>query len=141
MEVPSGRRGQMDEKKIEDYIQDFKWDHINFQMDKSLKVLGAKIVNTQKSCDDKLKKILDELAAVNAKLGQLTKKDSTNFMVKDLGDIVYEKNLNSGVFVNTHGSDKMTTVLVVVPKKKVDQFKTNYLSLLIDFNKNDFENW
>jgi len=90
MEVPSGRRGQMDTIKVEDFIQNFKWDHINYQMDKSLKVLGAKILNTQKSADDRLKKILDELTQVNTKLSQLTKKDSTNFMVKDLGDIVYE---------------------------------------------------
>lgn len=46
MEVPSGRRGQMDNVNVADFIQNFKWDHINFQMDKSLKVLGAKIVNT-----------------------------------------------------------------------------------------------
>jgi len=45
------------------------------------------------------------------------------------------------MFVNTYGSDIMTTVLVVVPKKKVDQFKGTYLSLLINFNNSDFENW
>lgn len=88
-----------------------------------------------------MKKILDELTAVNSKLSQLTKKESTNFMVKDLGDIIYEKNIAQNLFVNTYGSEKMTTVLVVVPKKKIEQFKKDYIELLINFNKGDFEGW
>lgn len=62
-------------------------------------------------------------------------------MVKDLGDIVYEKAIGQNMFVNTHGSELMTTVLVVVPKKKVPQFQKEYLTLLRDFNKSDLENW
>jgi hypothetical protein len=60
---------------------------------------------------------------------------------KDLGDLVYEQKMAKTCFVNTHGSDLMTTVLVVVPKKKVDQFKGCYWNILLDHYKNDFTNW
>lgn len=89
-------------------------------MDKSLKVLGAKIQATQKTCDDRLKKIIDEQSEVKNKLNHLVKKDSPSFMQKDLGDIVYEKKITKNMFVNTYGSSIMTTVLVVVNKKKIE---------------------
>jgi hypothetical protein len=57
---------------------------------------------------------------VRNKLNVLTKKDSPSFMQKDLGDIVYEKKITKNMFVNTHGSDIMTTILVVVNKKKIE---------------------
>lgn len=41
-------------------------------------------------------------------------------MQKDLGDIVYESNIDKNFFVNTHGSTLMTSVLVVVNKNKTD---------------------
>lgn len=37
-------------------------------MDKSLKVLGAKISGTEKTAQDRLKKLLDEQASVKNKL-------------------------------------------------------------------------
>jgi len=39
----SGNRGATENVEVEDYIKNFKWDIVKFQMDKSLKVLGAKI--------------------------------------------------------------------------------------------------
>jgi hypothetical protein len=59
-------------------------------------------------------------------LNVLTKKESKSFLVKDLGDIIYEENISDKLFVNVHGSDLMTTVLIVVPKAKVESFKSNY---------------
>lgn len=60
IEVASGKRGGSQQVSVEDYIKNFKWDQVRFQMDKSLKVLGAKIQGIQKGCDDRLKKLLDE---------------------------------------------------------------------------------
>ena len=62
-------------------------------------------------------------------------------MQKDLGDVVYEKKITKNMFVNTHGSEIMTTILVVVNKKKVEQFKSTYMNALLDFYGNDFESW
>jgi hypothetical protein len=110
-------------------------------MDKSLKVIGAKIVSIQKSCDEKLKKLIEEQNSLKNKLNTLTKKESNSLMHKDLGDFVYEKKISNQLFVNTHGSKLLTTVLVVVNKKTIEKFKEVYQSILLDFYKNDFENW
>ena len=88
-------------------------------MDKSLKILGTKIQASQKTADDRLKKITDESNEVKSKLAALLKKDSPSFLAKDLGDLVYEKKINKGMFVNTYGSELLVTVLVVVNKKSI----------------------
>jgi hypothetical protein len=62
-------------------------------------------------------------------------------MIKDLGDFVYENKISSQLFVNTHGSKILTTVLVVVNKKNIEKFKEVYPSLLLNHNEQDFENW
>mmetsp|Transcript_3322 Transcript_3322/g.5515 ORF Transcript_3322/g.5515 Transcript_3322/m.5515 type:complete len:326 (-) Transcript_3322:130-1107(-) len=110
-------------------------------MDKSLKFLGAKIQGTQKGCDDRLKKLLDEQNEVKGKLNALVKKDSASFLQKDLGDVIYEQKIGRQFFVNSHGSELMTTVLVAVNKKKVEHFQQNYLTILLNHYSNDFENW
>ena len=135
------RRGAAKSMPIEQFLQNFEWDQVRFQMDKSLKVLGQKITATQKQCDDRLKKLVDEQNDIKTKLTHLTKKDSSSLLQKDLGDLVYEQKMQKANFVNTHGSDLMVTVLVVVPKKKVEQFKGCYWNILLDHYKNDFTNW
>jgi len=62
-------------------------------------------------------------------------------MQKDLGDIVYEKKITKNMFVNTFGSELMTTILVVVNKKKIEQFKGSYMRVLLDYYQNDFDGW
>lgn len=56
------KTGQKKRAQIEvaKYIAEFKWDLNNFPLDKSLKVLGAKVLSKQQTCDDRLKKLLDE---------------------------------------------------------------------------------
>ena len=71
----------------------------------------------------------------------MTKKDSPSFMLKDLGDIVYEKKITKNMFVNTYGSDIMTTILVVVQKKKIELFKNSYMNVLLNYYESDFESW
>jgi hypothetical protein len=137
----SGNRGASEQIDVENYIKNFKWDQVRFQMDKSLKVLGAKIQATQKTCDDRLKKIMDEQAEVKTKLSHLITKDSPSFLQKDLADVVYEKKITKQMFVNTYGSDIMTTILVVVNKKKLESFRSSYMNVLLDYYQNDFEGW
>lgn len=64
-------------------------------------------------------------------------------MTKDLGDVIYENGskVNKALFVNTHGSELMTTLLVVVPKKQQQKFYESYEYMLIIHNKGDIENW
>ena len=64
-------------------------------MDKSLKVTGAKIIAIQKTCDEKLKKHIDEQNTLRNKLTALSKKESPSLLHKDLGDFVYEKKISN----------------------------------------------
>ena len=89
---------------------------------------------------------MDEASEVKNKIQQLTKKDSTSFLQKDLGDIVYERKISKDHFVNTkYGGEMinqlMGTVLVVVNKKSVESFKAKYMTLLLNFYKDDYEKW
>ena len=55
---------------------------------------------------------------------------------------MYEEKIDKKHFVNTYAQDtQMTTLLVVVNKKKREIFEESYLGLLINFNESDFENW
>jgi hypothetical protein len=110
-------------------------------MDKSLKVLGAKIQGTQKACDDRLKKLMDDQNDIKNHLNALVKKDSDSFLQKDLGDVIYESQISKALFVNTYGSEILTTVLVAVNKTKVEKFRSEYLSFLLKFYETDFDNW
>lgn len=126
------------------------WNDIKFMMrDKSLGVLGAAVANVQKSLDDKLKKKLDEQSLIKSKLQALTKKQGNTLNQKDLSDCVYEKikEIGKGKFITSihpegeNYSTLLTSILVVVGKKKDAQFRDNYFRFLIDHNVNDYENW
>jgi len=64
-------------------------------MDKSLKIIGTKIMAIQKTCDDKLKKQIDEQNTLKNKLNALTKKESNSLIHKDLSDFVYEQKISN----------------------------------------------
>ena len=135
------RGGKKEVQTIEAYIKNFKWDSHKFPMDKSLKIIGAKILSIQKTCDEKLKKQIEEQNDIRNKLALLQKKESNSLLQKDLGDLVYEKKISSQLFVNSHGSSILTTVLVVVHKKLIEKFRDMYPMLLLNFYETDYGNW
>ena len=55
--------------------------------------------------------------------------------------LVYEKKISEKKFANTYGSEYLTTVLCVVPKKLKEKFQEIYQTCLITFNENDLANW
>lgn len=69
------------------------------------------------------------------------KKDSPSFLQKDLGDVIYEKKIGKNLFVNTYGSEVMSSVLVAIPKNKVQAFKEGYLGFLINVRSVEYENF
>lgn len=85
-----------------------------------MNILGAKIVQTQKSCEDRLKKLLDEKNENKQKLEQLDKKSGSTLNQKDLASEIYEnkEKCQANQFVNYYNSELMTSVLIVVSKKK-----------------------
>ena len=82
IEVQTGaRRGQANkEVTVAQYMEEFKWDQVRFQMDKSLKALGTKIQLSERTCADRLKKKTDEVALIKNKLAALSRKSSKSFM-------------------------------------------------------------
>jgi len=61
-------------------------------------------------------------------------------MTKDLADVVYdEPPVKKDVFVNVHGCDYLTTILVVVPKPKLNQYSDFYMTALLNQKKKDYE--
>jgi hypothetical protein len=89
-----------------------------------------------------LKKILEEQNGIKNKLALLQKKkESSSYMQKDLSDLVYEQKLSKDLFVNTHGSTIMTTILIVVPKPKLNQFEGIYMTALKNQRAKDYEQW
>ena len=143
IEMVSNEKGDRKQISIADYIKNFQWDNGRFQMNKSMSVIATKISAAQKTCDDRLKKIVDQQNAVKNKLQSYQKKqENASFMGKDLADVVYEQPAISGSnFVNTHGSELMTTILFGVPKAKVQVFKENYFTALISQKEKDYESW
>lgn len=131
IELNLGAQGGNQTMEISQYLQNFIWNDIKFMMkDKSLGVLGANVANVQKSLDDKLKKKLDEQSLIKTKLQGLTKKAGNTLNQKDLADCVYEKlkDVGKGRFIQSNKVDGenysqlLTTILVVVGKKKVEMF-------------------
>lgn len=108
---------------VAEYMQNFKWDQARFQMDKSLKALGTKIQLSEKTCADRLKKKSDEVAAIKNKLAALARKSSKNYMQTDLEVLVYENKVSQQLFINVlYPETSMTTILLVIPKKKIGEF-------------------
>jgi hypothetical protein len=59
-------------------------------------------------------------------------KDSPSFLQKDLGDIIYNSNLNADTyFVEKHNSEILSTCIAIVHKTKADIFFSTY-ELLIE---------
>ena len=53
---------------VAEYMKEFKWDQVRFQMDKSLKALGSRIQLSERQSADRLKKKTDEVAVIKNKL-------------------------------------------------------------------------
>lgn len=150
LDIDLGAQGGNVIQTVEQYLQGFRWNNYKFKMqDKSLAVLGANVYNVQKSFDEQLKKRIDAQQNIKSKLNALTKKSGNSLAQRDLADAVYEKinEIGKEKFIQSHSpeqntySDIMTSVLVVISKKKEDAFRQNYLTFLTEHNKNDFENW
>ena len=134
---------------VEEYLRAFKWDGVHFVQDKNLEVLGLNLQKRVKDSEDQVKKQHEKIQGLKTHLNQLTKKKDDNMTKSDLADYIYENKggkIRKEFFVNTHygphdSDPSMTTVLVVVNKKKEDFFRENYEEMLIKFNEADIEAW
>jgi tRNA A58 N-methylase Trm61 len=70
-----------------------------------------------KTIDSDIKKLQDELTEVKNNFAQLSKKDGTTLLTKDLAEVIYSSNIDPDKhFVEKKGSSFLTTVIAVVHK-------------------------
>lgn len=69
-----------------------------------------------------MKKLLDEKNETKQKLEHLEKKSGATLNQKDLGSEIYENKIQGQEFINTYSSELMTSILIVVSKKKEQGF-------------------
>jgi V-type H+-transporting ATPase subunit C len=111
---------------LNDYVQQFQWDDQKYPRSRSLVDIATIISEKMTSIDSDMKKHIDEYNTLKSQLFQFKKKEDGNFLSRDPGDIVYGK-IDKKNFI--HDSKFLRNVLVIVPKAKIEQFKTTYESV------------
>lgn len=76
------------------------------------------ILQRMRQIDGDLKKIQDELNDKKNSLGSVSKsKESPSYLVKDLGDIIYNSDINPDIyFIEKLGSENLTTMIAILHK-------------------------
>lgn len=109
--------------EMSEFIKTFQWDDSRYPRSRSLVDIAQIISERMNSIDSDMKKFIDEYNSLKNQLFQYKKKEEGNFISRDPGDIVYGK-IDKKHFI--HDSKFLRNVLIVVPKNKVEYFKTNY---------------
>ncbi len=118
---------------VADYIKNFKWDDNKYHRGRSLVEIAGLITERMKTIDSDIKKLQDEYTEARNNYNAIAKKDGSNFLTKDLSEVIYTANLNTeAVFVEKHNSDFLTTVIAIVHKQKVALFQQQYEELVTD---------
>lgn len=112
--------------ELKDYVQQFQWDDQKYPRSRSLIDIATIISEKMTSIDSDMKKHIDEYNTLKSQLFNIKKKEDGNFLNKDPGDIVYG-HIDKKNFI--HDSNFLRNVLIIVPKNKVEQFKSSYESV------------
>jgi len=73
-----------------DYIRSFQWEDIKFSRSRPLVEISGLIAEKMRLIDSDIKKIMDLLNDAKNNLNSVAKgKDSASYLVKDLGEIIY----------------------------------------------------
>ena len=90
MKLITGPGNQYEDVEIPVYLQNFKWDTVQYQFDKTLEWMGLKVQKETKSGEDKVKQQVEKIQAIKQKFNSLAKKSDGNFNNCDLSDVVYD---------------------------------------------------
>ena len=73
-----------------DYIRKFEWEDIKYSRSRPLVEISGLIAEKMRLIDGDIKKVMDLLNDAKNNLNTVAKgKDSTSYLVKDLGEIIY----------------------------------------------------
>lgn len=117
-----------------DYIKNFSWDDNKFNRGRSLVEIAGLITERMRSIDSDIKVLNDTMNETKNNLAQLVKKEGTTLMTKDVAEVIYsDQNIRPrDVFIEMEGSAIFSTLIVILHKTKIDQFRMAYEKLYRD---------
>eukprot|EP00117_Sycon_ciliatum_P011825 scpid10892/ scgid13135/ V-type proton ATPase subunit C; Vacuolar proton pump subunit C len=104
------------------YLANFRWDVAKYPVKLPLKNLSEIISKQVSQIDADLKSRSQQYNQVRTNLQQLERRTTGNLMTRTLGDLVSKEDF-------VHGSDYLTTLIVVVPKSSAQEWRMTYEKL------------
>ncbi len=111
------------------YIQRFKWDDMKYPRSRALNDIAMQISDKMRLIDSDIKKQMDDFQETKQSLSQLSRSDGSNFLTKDLSEVIYGK-VEKDAFVESQDTDFLADIIAVVHKTKEKEFLTQYENIL-----------
>eukprot|EP01017_Pseudomicrothorax_dubius_P040877 TRINITY_DN647_c0_g1_i1.p1 TRINITY_DN647_c0_g1~~TRINITY_DN647_c0_g1_i1.p1 ORF type:complete len:383 (+),score=120.89 TRINITY_DN647_c0_g1_i1:137-1285(+) len=108
------------------YVMDFKWDDSKFARNKPVTEVVKLVQVKVDDIDRQFRQTVQNYQEVKNSFSMLSKKEGGNFMTKDLNEVLVTTNVKASDFVET---EYMTTLIAVVPKNLVEDWRLHYESL------------
>lgn len=121
--ISISNRGNSQDLAPSTYLSDFHWDISKYPPSKSLSEIASMIDERLKKLDEDIKKENTEYIEMRNSVSQITKRESGGLLNRDLNDILVPGICNAEDFFNT---EYLKTLLVIVPKKEIDQWLATY---------------
>jgi len=115
------RELRVDGKLPAEYITKFSWGYQRLNPTRNLNQLTDYILKSAAEADDQLKKLLTDFNEVKVNLSAIERRETGTLLVKPLGAYITEKKKDL-----VRDGDFITTLLLVVPTAKEQEFKDEY---------------
>jgi len=102
----------------EGYLETFNWDSVRYHQRKAINQIADGILKDVTKSDEELKAMVTEFNEVKANVVAYERKETGSLLVKPIGPYVKETDM-----VET---EHLTTLMIVVPKVKEQEFLSSY---------------
>jgi len=102
----------------EGYLESFNWDSVRYHPRKAINQIADGILKDVTKSDEELKTMITEFNEVKANVVAYERKETGSLLVKPLGPYVKEADMIE--------TEHLTTLMVVVPKVKEQEFLSSY---------------
>ena len=118
-----------------EYLRNFTWEQIRYNSGRPLVEIAGLITDHTKKIDNDIKRQQDNLTDLRNQHALVVKKEGNNFMTQDISEAIYsyEKLKPEDIFIEragksttSGGSDLFQTLIAIVHRTKVQQFRENY---------------
>jgi len=108
---------------VEAWLRKFKWDSGRWDYDKNtIKNITEQIQKNMKEIEEQLRTYQQEFSQINSAIGSIEKSTEGSLLIRDLSSIVKENQF--------FDSDSLTTLLVIVPKSRLEEWFKSYETLV-----------